>query len=217
MEFWLYLHILLLVFWVGTDLGVFLAAKYSERSELSMESRQVVLTLGMMLDRLPRSALVLIVPSGLMLTQASGFTQLPPGLVLAIWVFAACWLALLWASFLSESARLQSLFAAINWWLNLILALLLLSVVVYSYLQQLLPGWILTKILLVALICLAGFLLDLLFGPAMGIFARLAEIPNDVALNQQYSQALRPVYWVVLLIYVLALGAAAVGVFKWPA
>ena len=31
-EFWLYLHILLLVFWVGTDLGVFLAARYSESS-----------------------------------------------------------------------------------------------------------------------------------------------------------------------------------------
>ena len=29
--FWLYLHILLLVFWVGTDIGVFIAAKWSER------------------------------------------------------------------------------------------------------------------------------------------------------------------------------------------
>lgn len=217
MEFWLYLHILLLVFWVGTDLGVFLAAKYSERSEMSIESRQVVLTLGMMLDRLPRSALVLIVPSGVMLTQAYGLTQLPPSLVSVIWAFAACWLALLWAGFLSESAKIQSLSATINWWLNLVLAVVLLSVVVYSYAQQLLPGWILTKILLVALICLAGFLLDFLFGPAMGIFARLSEMPSDVTLNQQYSQALRPVYWVVLLIYVLALGAAAVGVFKWPA
>ena len=26
--FWLYLHILLLVFWVGTDIGVFVAAKW---------------------------------------------------------------------------------------------------------------------------------------------------------------------------------------------
>ncbi|GIR71812.1 MAG: hypothetical protein CM15mP74_30630 [Halieaceae bacterium] len=29
--FWLYLHILLLVFWVGTDVGVFIAAKWSEK------------------------------------------------------------------------------------------------------------------------------------------------------------------------------------------
>ena len=106
MEFWLYLHILLLVFWVGTDLGVFLAAKYSERSEFSMESRQVVLMLGMMLDRLPRSALVLIVPSGLMLTQASGLTELSPSSVLGIWVFAACCLLLAgWHCFGPASCR----------------------------------------------------------------------------------------------------------------
>ncbi len=216
MAAWLYLHILLLVFWVGTDLGVFLAAKYSERQTLSIETRQTVLMLGMVLDRLPRSALVLIVPSGLMLTQTSGLTALSPMLVLGIWVFAACWLALLWVGFLSTNATLTAKCAAINWWLNLILALVLLSIGASGYSQQLLPGWIATKILLVALICLAGFVLDLLFGPAMGLFARLAEMPNDAALNQQYRQALRPVYWVVLLIYVLALGAAAVGVFKWP-
>ena len=37
--FWLYLHILLLVFWVGTDVGVFIAAKWSEKTTLSMETR----------------------------------------------------------------------------------------------------------------------------------------------------------------------------------
>ena len=37
--FWLYLHILLLVFWVGTDVGVFIAAKWSERVTLSMDTR----------------------------------------------------------------------------------------------------------------------------------------------------------------------------------
>ena len=63
---------------------------------------------------------------------------------------------------------------------------------------------------------MAGFLLDYLFGPAMGVFARLAETPTDPTLNQQYSRALKPVYWVVLAIYLLALGAAAFGVAKWP-
>ena len=46
---WLYLHILLLVFWVGTDVGVFVAARWSERTSLSIETRQTVLQLGMVL------------------------------------------------------------------------------------------------------------------------------------------------------------------------
>ena len=44
-------HILLLVFWVGTDVGVFLAAKVSERTDLSIETRSTVLSVCMVLDR----------------------------------------------------------------------------------------------------------------------------------------------------------------------
>ena len=42
-------HILLLVFWVGTDVGVFLAAKVSERTDLSIETRSTILSVGMVL------------------------------------------------------------------------------------------------------------------------------------------------------------------------
>ena len=68
---WLYLHILLLVFWVGTDVGVFIAARWSEQTTLSIETRQTVLQLGMVLDRLPRSALTLIIPSGCQLAVST--------------------------------------------------------------------------------------------------------------------------------------------------
>ena len=71
-------HILLLVFWVGTDVGVFLAAKVSERTDLSIETRSTVLSVGMVLDRLPRSALVLIIPSGLFLASYSGLMNISP-------------------------------------------------------------------------------------------------------------------------------------------
>ncbi len=62
-----FFHISLWVFWLGTDLGVFLAAKMSENSSLSMETRSSVLRLGMVLDRLPRTCNALIFPSGLQL------------------------------------------------------------------------------------------------------------------------------------------------------
>ena len=92
--FWLYLHILLLVFWVGTDVGVFIAAKWSERATLSMETRQAVLQLGMVLDRLPRSALTLIIPSGCQLAVASGWLDIPAQYLLGMWAFAAIWRAI---------------------------------------------------------------------------------------------------------------------------
>ena len=64
-------------FWVGTDLGVFLAARYSERTELSYETRATVLQLGMVLDRLPRSALAIIIPSASIWRQQRGSCSPP--------------------------------------------------------------------------------------------------------------------------------------------
>ena len=89
--FWLFLHILLLVFWVGTDVGVFIAAKWSERTALSMETRQTVLQLGMVLDRLPRSALTLIIPSGCQLAVSSHWMTLSNAALISMWAHSASW------------------------------------------------------------------------------------------------------------------------------
>ena len=128
---WLYLHILLLVFWVGTDVGVFIAARWSERTALSIETRQTVLQLGMVLDRLPRSALTLIMPSGCQLANASGWLNLSDSVLGGMWAFAAIWLVILWRGFLSPDPTIQEQSAKINWGLNLILALGVSAVGIY--------------------------------------------------------------------------------------
>ena len=110
--FWLYLHILLLVFWVGTDIGVFIAAKWSERTALSIETRQTILQLGMVLDRLPRSALTLIIPSGCQLAVASGWLTLPSHYLLGMWLFAA--VLGISGGFLSADPKAQEQSAKIN-------------------------------------------------------------------------------------------------------
>ena len=121
--FWLFLHILLLVFWVGTDIGVFIAAKWSSEPLLSMETRQTVLQLGMVLDRLPRSALTLIIPSGCQLAVIGNWITLPYTALISMWAASAVWLALLWRGFLSADPAIQEQSAKINWVLNLVLAL----------------------------------------------------------------------------------------------
>ena len=212
--FWLYLHILLLVFWVGTDVGVFIAAKWSEKTTLSMETRQTVLQLGMVLDRLPRSALTLIIPSGCQLATTSGWLDIS-GMVLGVlWLSAGIWLAILWRGFLSTDPNVQERSAKINWALNLVMALVVSGGGIYLFTQGQAPDWLALKILAVGAIFCAGVLLDLLFKPAVDLFLALAETPDDAALNAAYSQALSPVYIAVLAIYAFALIAAGLGVVK---
>lgn len=212
--FWLYLHILLLVFWVGTDVGVFIAAKWSEKTTLSMEARQTVLQLGMVLDRLPRSALTLIIPSGCQLATTSGWLDISGTVLGVLWLLAGIWLAILWRGFLSTDPKVQESSAEINWALNLVMALVVSGGGIYLLTQGQTPDWLALKILAVGAIFCAGVLLDLLFKPAVDLFLALAETPDDAALNTAYSRALSPVYIAVLAIYAFALTAAGLGVVK---
>ncbi|MDG2461825.1 MAG: hypothetical protein P8M73_13170 [Luminiphilus sp.] len=211
---WLYVHILLLVFWVGTDVGVFIAAKWSERTELSIETRQTVLQLGMVLDRLPRSALTLIIPSGCQLAVVSGWLDLSGAALGGLWAIAAIWLAILWRGFLSTDPKTQEQSAKINWVLNLVGALIVSSTGIYLFTQNTVPDWLALKILAVGAIFCAGVLLDLLFKPAVDLFIALGSTPDNAELNGAYSRALSPVYIAVLAIYAFALIAAALGIFK---
>ena len=211
---WLYLHILLLVFWVGTDVGVFIAARWSERTTLSIETRQTVLQLGMVLDRLPRSALTLIIPSGCQLAVSTGWLALSGSVLGGMWLAAAVWLLILWRGFLSADPQVQEQSAKINWVLNLVLALVVSATGVYLLTQTNTPDWLALKVLAVGAIFCAGVLLDLLFKPAVDLFIALGATPNDENLNAAYTRALSPVYKAVLAIYAFALIAAALGVFK---
>ena len=211
---WLYLHILLLVFWVGTDVGVFIAARWSERTTLSIETRQTVLQLGMVLDRLPRSALTLIIPSGCQLAVSAGWLALSGTVLGAMWLAAGVWLLILWRGFLSADPQVQEQSAKINWVLNLVLALVVSSTGVYLLTQTDTPDWLALKVLAVGAIFCAGVLLDLLFKPAVDLFIALGATPEDENLNAAYTRALSPVYKTVLAIYAFALIAAALGVFK---
>ena len=53
----LYIHLLGFVFWLGTDIGVFIGAKFTENAEYSVETRLTILKLAMILDIAPRVAM----------------------------------------------------------------------------------------------------------------------------------------------------------------
>ncbi len=209
-----FLHIMLLVFWLGTDLGVFLDAKRYDRSDLSMETRATILQLGMVLDRLPRSCLTLITPSGLYLASKLGLITPVAWLLPSLWLLSAVWLVVLWAGFLNPESAVEKPALLINLALNAIMALLLTPYAVYLLWAGEVATWLSVKILVVGLIFCSGVLLDVLFKPAVEAFtALIAEGPTPER-DAVYAKAIGPVYKVVLVIYALVLVAAFMGVIK---
>lgn len=210
----LFAHILLFVFWLGTDVGVFLAAKISEKSELSVETRSTVLGLGMVLDRLPRSALTLIVPTGLQLAVNTGQLAVGGGIVTAVWAIGLAWLIILWVGFLNPQSPTEQRVMLFNFVMNALAA-----IAVTAYAVVLLTGgevatWLALKILVVGLIFIAGVALDVMFKPAVEAFVEIVAEGATEERDSRYSRAISPVYIAVLAIYALVLIAAWFGLAK---
>lgn len=210
----LFVHVLLFVFWLGTDVGVFLAAKISEKGELSGETRATVLQLGMVLDRLPRSALTLIFPTGMQLAINLGQLDIAPGVGAAVWVVSLAWLGVLWVGFLKPQTPTEQRVMLFNFAMNALLAVAVSGYAIYLLMGDGIATWLALKILMVGLIFVAGVLLDALFKPAVEAFLEIVSQGGTAERDEKYSRAIAPVYIVVLAIYALVLIAAYLGLAK---
>lgn len=209
-----FVHILLFVFWLGTDVGVFLAAKISERSDLSVETRSTVLNLGMVLDRMPRSAVILIVPTGLHLGTLMGQFHLPGFVLPAVWVIFLIWLAVMWGGFLNPGTVMEKRSHGINFLMHLAVAPLLIGYGIYLLTSDQAVPWLAVKVLIVGLIYVTGIILDVLFKPAVTAFVTLVTQGATPERDAAYTRAIGPVYHSVLAIYAFVLIAAWLGAAK---
>jgi len=98
-------HVLLLVFWLGTDMGVFFGSFRLRDPRLSVEARLAIARLTSLLDMGPRTGVILSVPTGLTLAYAGGWARqelLGPAVLAVVWVVSLVWLALVWRYFLIQ-------------------------------------------------------------------------------------------------------------------
>ena len=95
-DLWRYIHVLLFVYWLGADLGVYYAAKYVARADLNLDERMRFLDLTLLLDMGPRTGLVLLFPVGFQLWAMSPLVGVSNFVVLAVWAAFITWLSLVW-------------------------------------------------------------------------------------------------------------------------
>ncbi len=69
---WKYLHILMFVFWVGTDMGVFISCKKSTDPKVPIDARFMLLHMALRIELLPRAMWKAALPLGVMLSHELG-------------------------------------------------------------------------------------------------------------------------------------------------
>jgi hypothetical protein len=208
-----YAHILLLVYWLGADLGVYLCAKYVERPDLSLDERRRFLALLAAIDMGPRTALVLMIPTGLLLAALGGWLPLAPAAVATACLASAGWLALVW--YLHRSGSLAPTLRRLDHGLRhavvAVAALAGLALLLQSIAG---PRWLGVKLLAYAGAVLMGLMLRGVLAEWGRGFAELREPATVPAGNARIARAAGPSRRYAWALWACVLLAALMGVTK---
>ncbi len=217
LSLWKFAHLLLFVYWLGADLGVFLLALAARRSDLGFEARSLALQVAIVIDNSPRIAFALMFPVGFELSIQIGAIETPaPWLHAALWLVAAFWVATVIAPMRYKDRPLgQRMHAA-----GVVLKWVLFALVVGVGLSSVLghgpfpPGWLAWKVLLFGTIFACGVLIERDFSPIEPAFARLATEGSTPEIERAISQAVYGAIRWVLTLYALVLVIAFLGTAK---
>ncbi|QMW22505.1 hypothetical protein [Sandaracinobacteroides saxicola] len=211
-----YVHVLLFVFWLGADLGVFLLGQHFRRRDYSIQERLTVLKLLVINDMGPRTAWALMVPSSLFLLKAGGhWPDIPDWLLVASLVIGLSWLTLVWDAFLHDQTPRAACDRKIENILKYLLTGFYLTLGTVSILHgEPLAGFIAWKALLFGAIFVAAIMIDVWFKPVGPLLVALVQNGSsdetEIPLRRQMD---RTRIW-VFATYVLLVVTSYLGVTK---
>jgi hypothetical protein len=210
---WKFIHILLFVYWLGADLGVFLLAKAAQRSDLTFDQRVFALRMALKIDILPRLSFALMFPVGLELSAALGLVEPSLSTRIVAWTVSAIWVAIVVGMVRSEGGSRAAALRQANVLLHWALLIVVGAIGVTSVLGRgpFPAGWLGWKILLFALIFFCGIMIDRRFEPVAPAFARLAAEGSRPDIEHAIQSAIdRSIAW-VLALYALVVAVAFLG------
>jgi hypothetical protein len=210
-----YLHILLMVFWIGTDVGVFLAGLRFMNPALSLENRTAVINLGMVIDRIPRICFVAMLPVGLQLQAASGVVALSSPVMAGAWLLSAVWIVAVIAGMRLAGTPQARPWHRIERFFQ-IACLIGLSVAGIGGLSAHwpIPGWLSGKLIAYGAICGFVILLERAFAPVIGTFAAITTHGSTPEREASLRDGMRWTYAWVLAIYLAVLVSGYLGTVK---
>ncbi len=88
---WAYAHILLFVYWLGADVGLYAVMAFVKDARLSFETRATLIRLAFYIDLFPRVTFALILPVGMQLARGLDLYPVSTGLLATVWVVSVLW------------------------------------------------------------------------------------------------------------------------------
>ena len=210
------LHVLLLVYWLGADLGTYYASRFVADPALPAAARGVAARIMLGVDLAPRVTMPLMLASGVHLAQSGGL--LPGGgsaLVAGTWALCLGWLAVVLAVHHLGAVRGAALVRFDFGW-----RLLLIAVLVGGSLGLALPGFVALKLLAFAACVACGLMIRIHLRPFGPAFAKALHEGSDVEsraeANATVARSIARCKPYVLVIWALLVLSAAAGLHLVP-
>ena len=215
-EIWRFLHILMFVFWLGTDMGVLISARRAVDSTLPVDGRLTLLKNALLIELLPRTMWVAALPLGVQLSHHLGLLEISTPVLMLVWVFAAIWWGVNFGGAYYVEQPLGARLGRINRWITGLLGLDLIAIAVMSYLGEgpIATNWLAAKVGLYGVIQLTILGIEYTFLPVGAAFGRLVSEGSTPEVESQISATMkRSLRWVHAT-YVLIAIVALIGVAK---
>jgi hypothetical protein len=150
----LYAHIVLFVYWLGPDWGVYLVSSGVWRRDRTIDERIDSARLIVRMSQISRNALILLLPVGLTLAAIGGRAPIDAVGLIVIWATAVFWLLVSVVMFARRggglAARLNGVDAAIRW--ALLFGLVGLGAYAFATQQVFHDRWLAAKVVLYGLL-----------------------------------------------------------------
>lgn len=218
------LHIVLFVYWLGGDLGVYYSSRFIIKPELQPETRAIAAKIMVGCDMAPRFSLILFGASGLTLMY---YGPLGDEFFMTGWMLALAWVGtLVWAGVsLAEArgsggARATHVWHTADLWVRYVLSAVLVGFALYTIIASepfgvdTNPKWLGGKLLAYGLCIFCGVMIRRAlrpFGPAFGALMTTGSTPE---VEDGITGSIRRSEPWVYGIWAMVLIAAILGVIK---
>lgn len=212
---WAYVHIVLFVYWLGADVGLYAVMIFVKNPRLGYETRATLIRLAFYIDQFPRVSFALILPVGMHLARDLGLYPIPGWLMTLAWVVGVFWSLLHLAVVVYKGTALARTLLRINQVHELLMGGFFVAVGAWSLLNDapIEAGWFALKLLLFGLIFWVILGIDTVFQPFTAIL-RMGPHGSTPEKEAHVTRATHLTMAWALLLYALVLAVAFLGVVK---
>jgi hypothetical protein len=210
-----YAHILLFVYWLGGDTGVFYSSTFVVNPKLTREARMTAFKIFVELDMLPRYCLAMMLTVGGILSEFVGYEH-PTWQMVGIIALGPIWVWVVHAIHARQGTEFGNRLARIDYYFRVVMIIALIASVAYHWTTGPLKPypWLAAKLLIFAFLIFCGFMIRKKIPPFIEGFRTLAASGATPESDRKMIAGMSACRPYVLLIWAGVAISALIGVLK---